>query len=143
MEPVRIPVCSPADGVESRFNYGVELGGVVTITGEIGSGKSTALRYAAGQLHPAEYKPTHLIATSGSIMELYRQIAADFGIARVSKPIMNKTIQQGWPTLAAEDYMVSAIGICAYSKMSVWPHVKWVFVRIVRLYTFLLNCNCP
>lgn len=87
---------SQLTAVESRFNYVVGLGGVATITGEIGSGKSTALRYAAGQLHPAEYKPIHLIATSGSIMELYRQIAAGFGIARVSnsKAFMTTLIRE-------------------------------------------------
>jgi len=38
---------------------------------------------------------------------------------------------------------LGAIGICTYSKMSVSPHMKWVFVWIVHLYTLLLYCNCP
>ena len=72
------------ESVERRFNYAVEIGGVSMVTGEIGSGKSTALRYVSGQLHPSEYKPVYIIATSGSVMELYRQIATGFGVARLS-----------------------------------------------------------
>jgi general secretion pathway protein A len=42
--------------VENRFNYALSLGGVAAITGDIGSGKSTAVRYAQAQLHPSEYQ---------------------------------------------------------------------------------------
>ncbi len=42
--------------VNQRFEYAVRLGGAALVTGEIGSGKSTALRYASEQLHPSEYK---------------------------------------------------------------------------------------
>ena len=53
-------------------------------TGEIGSGKSIALRYAAGSLHPAEYFSLYLTATTGSILELYRQILTELGIEKTS-----------------------------------------------------------
>jgi type II secretory pathway predicted ATPase ExeA len=43
-------------GVCSRFDYVVRLGAIALLTGEIGSGKSTALRYAASRLHPSEYR---------------------------------------------------------------------------------------
>ena len=46
------------------------------VTGEVGSGKSTALRGAAYGLHPSEYKPLSVTATSGAITELYRQIVS-------------------------------------------------------------------
>ena len=42
--------------VVERFDYAVRLGAVALLTGEIGSGKSTALRYAAAKLHPSEYR---------------------------------------------------------------------------------------
>jgi general secretion pathway protein A len=60
-------------GVKDRFDYAVRLGAVALVTGEVGSGKSTALRYAAGHLHPSAYCVFHITATSGSIIELYRQ----------------------------------------------------------------------
>jgi len=52
-------------GVHKRFVYTLALGGIGLVTGEIGSGKSTALRYAAGKLHPSEYQSIYVIATSG------------------------------------------------------------------------------
>lgn len=81
--------------VNSRFHYAVSVGGVAAVTGEIGSGKSTAVRYAQAELHPAEYICLHVIATSGAILELYRQIAAALGLARVttSKALMTSTIR--------------------------------------------------
>ncbi|MBN2034963.1 MAG: hypothetical protein JW836_16985 [Deltaproteobacteria bacterium] len=53
-------------GVQKRFDYALRLGGIGLVTGEIGSGKSTALRYASGQLHPSEYQSFYVIASSGS-----------------------------------------------------------------------------
>ena len=41
--------------VQERFDYAVRLGAIALVTGEIGSGKSTALRYVAARLHPSEY----------------------------------------------------------------------------------------
>jgi len=60
-----------------RFGYCLNLGAVYLITGEIGSGKSTALRSVLSGLHPSEYKVIYVTATSGSILELYRLIMAE------------------------------------------------------------------
>jgi len=49
----------PLPGLQAateRFHYALQLGAVSLITGDVGSGKSTALRYAAGKLHPSQYK---------------------------------------------------------------------------------------
>lgn len=67
-------------GVCSRFDYAVRLGAIGLITGEIGSGKSTALRYAASRLHPSEYRTITITAASGSILEIYRMLLAQLGI---------------------------------------------------------------
>jgi general secretion pathway protein A len=71
-------------GVTKRFDYVVRIGGIAVVTGEIGSGKSTALRYAGAKLHPSEFKSFYVLATSGSILELYRQIAFEVGLAQSS-----------------------------------------------------------
>jgi len=63
--------------VTKRLDYTIRLGGAALVTGEIGSGKSTALRYSAEKLHPSEYETFYVTATSGSILELYRQITAE------------------------------------------------------------------
>jgi len=62
-----------------RFEYTVGLGAVCVITGEIGAGKSTALRFCASKLHPSRYKTIALIAHTGTYNELIRQIIFAFG----------------------------------------------------------------
>jgi type II secretory pathway predicted ATPase ExeA len=81
--------------VRERFDYAIRLGAMALVTGEIGSGKSTALRYAAGQLHPSEYRTLHLTASSGSILEFYRQLLAELGIEKhgSSRAVMTRLIQ--------------------------------------------------
>jgi type II secretory pathway predicted ATPase ExeA len=70
--------------VKNRFDYVLRLGAVGLVTGEVGSGKSTALRYAQGNLHPSEYRSIYVTASSGSIMELYRQLLNELSIYRSS-----------------------------------------------------------
>ena len=84
--------------VNQRFDYTLRIGGMGVLTGEIGSGKSTALRYAAGKLHPAEYLSLYLTATTGSILELYRQILTELGIdkASPSKAILTGSSAKRW-----------------------------------------------
>ena len=70
--------------VQQRVLYTIELGAIALVTGEVGAGKSTALRWVAGQLHPSKYKPLWLTATSGSILEVYRQLLAELDIQTAS-----------------------------------------------------------
>ncbi|MBF0497436.1 MAG: AAA family ATPase [Deltaproteobacteria bacterium] len=71
-------------GVCHRFDYALRLGAPALVTGEIGSGKSTALRYAAAKLHPAEYRYLWITAVSGSILEIYRLLLAELGMETAS-----------------------------------------------------------
>src|SRR4030067_107685 len=63
-----------------RVDYAIRLGAMALITGEVGSGKSTALRFATNRLHPSEYRLIWVTAGGGSILELYRQIAWELEI---------------------------------------------------------------
>jgi type II secretory pathway predicted ATPase ExeA len=82
--------------VKSKFYYATDLGGTALVTGDIGSGKSTALRYAADSLHPSEYKVFNITATSGPILELYHQIITEMciGITGRSKALMIRLIKK-------------------------------------------------
>jgi len=82
--------------IKERFDYTVRLGAVATVTGEVGSGKSTALRYVISKLHPSEYKTVWVTACSGSILEFYRLVLAEFGIhmAGSQKAIMVRLIKK-------------------------------------------------
>ena len=61
-------------GVKERLNYTIEHGGVMLITGEVGSGKSTSVRWALSHFHPNELTVIEVVATSASIGELYKEI---------------------------------------------------------------------
>ena len=81
--------------VSERVHYAMSIGAMALVTGEIGSGKSTALRYVTEKLHPSEYRPLYLIATTGAISELYRQLLYALGapMKGVSKAIMLRRIR--------------------------------------------------
>jgi general secretion pathway protein A len=73
----------PLPGLQAaaeRFLYALQLGAVSLITGDVGSGKSTALRYAAGKLHPSQYKVVSLVATTGPMADLLKQICNGFDV---------------------------------------------------------------
>lgn len=82
--------------VQQRIDYTLRTGAVAILTGEIGSGKSTALRYVTQALHPAEHLCLYVTATTGSILELYRQILAALALGNrgVSRALMLQTIRQ-------------------------------------------------
>jgi type II secretory pathway predicted ATPase ExeA len=68
------------EGTKERIAYAVNSGAVSVITGDVGSGKSTALRYASATLHPSRYQIIPVIASTGSIIEVLKQICMAFDI---------------------------------------------------------------
>jgi type II secretory pathway predicted ATPase ExeA len=82
--------------VQERFEYALRLGATALVTGEIGSGKSTALRYVASKLHPSEYRPIHITACSGSILEFYRMTLSELNIDKssTSRAVMIRLIKK-------------------------------------------------
>lgn len=82
-------------GVTERIKYAVELGSTAIITGDIGTGKSSALRYAVKEFHPSEYVPLFVTSTTGSVIELYKQICSELKIELKthSKSLLIKTIK--------------------------------------------------
>lgn len=79
-----------------RLEYAVGLGAMAMITGEVGAGKSTAIRWYAGKLHPSSHKLLWITATSGSILEFYRQLLAELDIqtASSSKAVLTRLIKE-------------------------------------------------
>lgn len=82
--------------VQDRIHYAMRLGAVALVTGEVGSGKSTALRYAVAGLHPSEYRVVSVTASSGSILELYRLILVELGRENAgnSRALMTRLIRR-------------------------------------------------
>jgi general secretion pathway protein A len=95
IEKEHILVIESLTGVKERIHYAMRTGAVALITGEIGSGKSTALRYVTESLHPSEHLCLYITATSGSILELYRQILGALGVDNrgISRALMLQTIR--------------------------------------------------
>ncbi|MFH1135728.1 MAG: AAA family ATPase [Pseudomonadota bacterium] len=83
-------------GVVERFEYAVRLGAMALITGDVGSGKTTALRYAASTLHHSEYLVLNLIGSSGSLLEFHRQVLNALGLdlSSNSKAVMARKIKK-------------------------------------------------
>lgn len=90
--------------VTDRVDYALRLGSMVMVTGEVGSGKSTALRFATSRLHPSEYRLLWVTATSGSILELYRQIALELEVetASFSRALLTRKIRKSILELTLE-----------------------------------------
>jgi general secretion pathway protein A len=59
--------------VKERFDY-ILNGGVLIVTGEVGSGKSTSLRWSQSHFHSSQYLFLNITATGGSLNEFYRQL---------------------------------------------------------------------
>lgn len=87
-----------------RILYAVRLGAASLVTGEVGSGKSTCLRYAMSTLHPSQYKVIPVIASTGSMIEMFRQICIGLDIshsvnslsklAKIIRDVVSETAQR-------------------------------------------------
>jgi type II secretory pathway predicted ATPase ExeA len=84
------------NAAKSRFAYTLDLGAVYLLTGDIGSGKSTAVRYLLNTLHPSETRIIYVTATTGSILELYRSVLSELGItvAGISRAALRQKIKR-------------------------------------------------
>ena len=103
--------------------------------GKIGSGKSTALRYVSQSLHPAKHLCLYVTATSGSILELYRQIVGALGLENRgnSKALILQTIRQQVVELCCAKKMnstktpsppsIRAPAVCC-EKPTTWPAAR-------------------
>jgi general secretion pathway protein A len=82
--------------VTQRLDYVLSVGAVGLVTGEVGSGKSTAMRYVLSKLHPSRYRIVSITACSGSILEFYRLLLAELNIERhgSSRAVMIRLIQK-------------------------------------------------
>jgi len=78
--------------VHQRMDYILGVGGLMAITGDVGCGKSTSLRWALSQYHPSEVLAVNVVANSGSTNELYKQLcwALDLDVHSASKALLMK-----------------------------------------------------
>lgn len=81
---------------KERLDYTIKLGGLMLVTGDVGSGKSTSIRWALSEYHPSELIVLHVIANSASLNELYKQLcwAIDIEVKAASRAFLSKTFRQ-------------------------------------------------
>ena len=82
-------------GVKERMDYILNLGSIMVVTGEVGSGKSTAVRWSLSQYHPSEVLPLFIIANGGSVCEFYKQLCWSLDIDKQcsSRALLLKTFK--------------------------------------------------
>jgi general secretion pathway protein A len=66
--------------VNARLQFLVEHHAIGLLTGEVGAGKSTAARSFIATLNPSLYKILYLHWTSGSALDLLRQLARELDL---------------------------------------------------------------
>ena len=66
--------------VKQRMDYIMRIGGIMVVTGDLGSGKSTAMRWSLSQYHKSEINCCYVTANTGSSTELYKQLCWGMGL---------------------------------------------------------------
>ena len=88
---------------EARLGHLIELRGMGLLTGEAGSGKTTAVRRAAAGLHPGLHRVLYVSLTTGSVLDMYRSLAWEIGLpAEHSRAAAHNAIRAELSRLAAE-----------------------------------------
>ena len=64
-----------------RLGHLIDLRGIGMLTGEVGSGKTTVCRHLTAQLHPGLYRVHYVSLTTGNVLDMYKSIAWEIGIA--------------------------------------------------------------
>lgn len=70
--------CMPV--ISSKIRFAIQNSFYYVVIGDVGSGKSTALRYALSQLPPKQYEVLSVVAGNRSFSELLRQISSSIGV---------------------------------------------------------------
>jgi len=67
--------------MQARLTHLIDLRGIGLLTGEPGCGKSTACRKVVSGLHTGLHRVVYVPNSSGNVMDLYKSIAWEFGLA--------------------------------------------------------------
>ena len=65
---------------QARLQHLIELRGIGLVTGEVGSGKTTACRQLAASLHPGLFRLFYVPLSTGNVLDMYKSIAWQLGL---------------------------------------------------------------
>lgn len=80
LEPTNLLKLPGMVSAKERLDYALELGGVMALSGEVGSGKSTSIRWALSQYHPSQVKIVKCVGNGGPITEFYKNLCWEMGV---------------------------------------------------------------
>jgi len=89
--------------LHARLGHLVEMSGIGLVTGDCGSGKSSACRAFADQLHSGLFKVFYVPLATGNPMDLYKSIAWEMGLpTERSRAALYRQIKNEVTRLGAE-----------------------------------------
>ncbi len=80
IEPEELFASAAQRELEARLAHLLDLRGIGVITGESGSGKTTACRKMVAGLHTGLHRVLYISLTTGNVMDLYKTIAWEIGL---------------------------------------------------------------
>jgi general secretion pathway protein A len=80
IQPDETYASAAMDELKVRLGHLVEMSGIGLVTGDCGSGKSTACRAMTARLHTGLYKVFYVPLSTGNPMDLYKSIAWEMGL---------------------------------------------------------------
>lgn len=80
LEPANLLKLPGMIAAKERLDYALGLGGVMTLSGEVGAGKSTSIRWALSQYHPSQVRIVRLLGNGGPITEFYKSLCWEMGV---------------------------------------------------------------
>jgi type II secretory pathway predicted ATPase ExeA len=66
--------------LEARLSHLIELRGIGLVTGDAGSGKTSACRRVLSRLHTGLYRVIYVSLSTGNVMDVYKTIAWELGL---------------------------------------------------------------
>ena len=96
-------VSSAVKELEARLALLVELRGIGLVTGDSGSGKTTACRKVATTLHSSLHRVVYVPNSTGNVMDVYKSISWELGLAvERSRASLYRTIRAEVTRLSLE-----------------------------------------
>lgn len=80
LPPDEMYASAPMTELAVRLGHLIEMSGIGLVTGDCGSGKSSACRAMAARLHTGLYKVFYVPLSTGNPMDLYKSIAWEMGL---------------------------------------------------------------
>jgi type II secretory pathway predicted ATPase ExeA len=103
IEPDELFPAAALKELEARLAHLIEMRGIGLVTGEPGSGKTSAARKVVAALHTGLFRVVYVSLTTGNVMDLYKTISWELGLpTERSRSALYRQIRNEVTRLAAE-----------------------------------------